>query len=327
MSTEDNKEIAQMPEDDLRFEAFMTVLENASLPWYVRTTELYNFLKCFAEKYAGVVSTKLSEPVYEKFLETINALVEKLKTATAPYFTYDQGIESLIKIDNVLNALCAKIDSNVSCFRVQLAIVLRNLRKAVKEHCVKFAVALKEGCTKAEEMHMKVHQEVTTQSLHLWQLIFGMKKIATDTTVQYIEGSKQKLGSMIVDAKEVSICKTQEMLQTARPYVQQAVVISKPYVEKAVVVSQPYVEKAYPYMEPLATKAVDCRTKMEANEKVGPYVSHAIIATEKVVENVKSYCFDSIEVVEPVEAAVEEPVEDPVEEPAGVPVEAAVTSE
>jgi hypothetical protein len=286
-------EIVQVSDLDMKFEAFMGVLENASLPWYVRTTELYGFIKNYMIEYAGVVSTKLSDPAYEKFLATIDSMAVKLRTATTPYFDSVQGSEILAKLDDLLNSLCSALDNGVCAFRLQLAVILRNLRKAIKEHSAKFAAALKEGCRRAEEMHLQMHQQISTQSLQLWQLIFGFKKLATDTTVQYIEGSKQKIGSVIVGATEVS-------LQTARPYVQQAVVISKPYVEKAVVVSQPYVEKAYPYVEPLAAKAVDYKTAIEANQNVGPYVSYALGTTEKVVENVKSYCSAELDVSEAV---------------------------
>jgi hypothetical protein len=71
-------------------------------------------------------------------------------------------------------------------------------------------------------------------------------------------------------------------LDTAQPYVIQAVGATQPYASRVVTAAEPYVKMAMPYVE-------EAKKMAESNQYVGPYVDPVLNTANTVIDTAKTY--------------------------------------
>jgi hypothetical protein len=217
----------------------------------------------------------------------------------------------IIQIDELLLKYLTFFDSLVDSTKVNIAHLLRAFKNAVMAHAAKFkivldaqientkiisnqAVTLAKNSVDKGTVYVKTNYPVVADKAQLALEIFEKTKsyllkefeaylkllqqlLEQSTSVAKVTYQKSLDGSVVV---------TQSVLQTAQPYVHQAVSLTQPFVSQAVQVCTHEPVKAY--LEPIRVRAISVKEALEKSPVSGPYVEIGI----KAYENVKTYILE-----------------------------------
>jgi hypothetical protein len=268
--------------------------------WYFKADELYALFKTIAQQLKlpsqlGVTS----EQVVERVSKLVDMATEAVVKKFSPLSTQDE-IKVLQKIDELLTLQCTALDAMVDSSRLHLIAALRKLKASLEESLRKQIEYVEHTVESTREMKNKAIENVTTSVNTLTTStkasVDGAKgqvdtyKTYVKEQVDSVKGNvTRKVSSLSEESKEwataflaARVVQGKGALDSAQPYVVQAVGATKPYASRVVTAAQPYVNMAIPYVEKAKTMA-------EGNQYVGQYVAPVLSTANQVLDEAKNY--------------------------------------
>ena len=296
------------PTLDEKFEKAIKFIEDYSIPWFLKSNDVYVATK---KAITGIKTDEKTAKMIAQFTEYLTSTTVTLLKAVKPMLT-EADVKSLIAhIDELLLKYLTVFDSFVESSKVNIAHLLRAFKNAVIEHSKKFkivldaqiengkaisnqAVAIVNSSVEKSSVYVKNNYPVVADKAQLaLELFEKTKSYLLKEFEAYIKFLQQLLEQSTTAAKvtyqksiDNSVVVTQSVLQTAQPYVHQAVTLTQPYIAQAVEVCTHEPVKAY--LEPIRVRAISVKEALEKSPVSGPYVEIGI----KAFENVKTYCLE-----------------------------------
>lgn len=296
------------PTLDEKFEKAIKFIEDYSIPWFLKSSQVYVATK---KAVTGIKTDEKTEKFITQFTEYLKSSTMTLLKAVKPMLTEDDVKNLIVQIDELLMQYLTLFDSFVDASKVNIAHLLRLFKNAVVEHAKKFkivmdsqiengkilssqAVTLFNSSVDKSSDYVRTNYPVVADKTKLaLELFEKTKSYLLKEFEAYFKLLKQLLEQSTSAAKvtyqksiDSSVVVTQSVLQTAQPYVHQAVTLTQPYIAQAVEVCTHEPVKAY--LEPIRVRAISVKEALEKSPVSGPYVEIGI----KAFENVKTYCLE-----------------------------------
>lgn len=153
---------------DDQYDRAVKFLEDLTIPWFLRSSQVYTVSKLQAVKLADkIASAEL--PVDEntkKFIAQLTAHVQastmQLISAASPLLTKEEALVLLATLDEVLVKYLSAFDSSVDTTKTIVVTLLRNFKAAVEFHYQKFLVFADEQSERAKVFAGQVVEKVNT---------------------------------------------------------------------------------------------------------------------------------------------------------------------
>lgn len=296
------------PSLDEKFEKAVKFLEDYSIPWFLKSSDIYIATK---KAVTGITVDDKTKAFIENFTNYLKDSTMSLLKAARPMLTEDDVKHLITQIDDLLLRYFTFMDACVDQTKLNIAHMLRAFKNAILQHSEKFKIIVSKQVDNAKTISGQVMTAVNTNvdrgvvyvkdnypSIHdtgktSLEIVNKTKLFLIAQAEAYFKLAHAWLQSSTDMARltyqksvDGSVVVTQSVLQTAKPYVQTCVSLTQPLFTQAAEVCTHAPVKGY--LDPLVVRAVTVKEALEKNPVAGPYVQ----VGKKAYETVKTYCTD-----------------------------------
>jgi hypothetical protein len=241
--------------------------------------------------------------VVERVSKLVDMATEAVVKKFSPLSAQDE-VKVLQKLDELLTTQCTVFDSMVDNSRLHLITALRKLKVSLESSLARHKLFIENTVestkTSAKEATSKTIENVSSSV----DAMAVAARARVDTAKGQVDGYKtyaqgqvdtytgQVTGRAAALSEEskawataflaARVVQGKGALDSAQPYVVQAVGATRPYASRVMTAAQPYVNMAIPYVE-------GAKQYVEGNQYVGQYVAPVLSTANHILDEAKSY--------------------------------------